>query len=59
ISKALQRCSDAIQNAIICYNTQAALLVPPRPKLTWKDIVEYSFLGEFDLLLTIYRVFCC
>lgn len=25
-------------------------MVPPRPKLTWKDIVEYSFLGEFDLL---------
>ncbi|KIK35330.1 hypothetical protein CY34DRAFT_32095, partial [Suillus luteus UH-Slu-Lm8-n1] len=50
ISKALQRRSDAIRNAIIRYNTQAALLVPPRPKLTWKDIVEYSFLGEFDLL---------
>lgn len=25
-------------------------MVPPRPKLAWKDIVEYSFLGEFDLL---------
>jgi hypothetical protein len=25
-------------------------LDPPWPKLTWKDIVEYSFLGEFDLL---------
>ncbi|KAG2071083.1 hypothetical protein BDR04DRAFT_1016746, partial [Suillus decipiens] len=32
------------------YNTQAAALVPPQPQLTWKDIVEYSFLGEFDLL---------
>jgi hypothetical protein len=29
---------------------QAVALVPPRPQLTWKDIVEYSFLGEFDLL---------
>ncbi|KAG2159586.1 uncharacterized protein EDB93DRAFT_1067611, partial [Suillus bovinus] len=42
--------SDAIWNTIKCYNTQAAALVPPRPKLAWKDIVEYSFLGEFDLL---------
>ncbi|KAG2116141.1 hypothetical protein DEU56DRAFT_748433 [Suillus clintonianus] len=23
---------------------------PPRPKLAWKDIVKYNFLGEFDLL---------
>ncbi|KAG2108917.1 uncharacterized protein F5147DRAFT_576440, partial [Suillus discolor] len=50
ISKALQRRSDAIQNAINHYNTQAAALVPPRLTLAWKDIVEYSFLGEFDLL---------
>ncbi|KAG2151063.1 uncharacterized protein EDB93DRAFT_1083631, partial [Suillus bovinus] len=42
--------SDAIRNTINHYNTQAAALVPPRPKLAWKDIVEYSFLGEFDLL---------
>ncbi|KAG1816409.1 uncharacterized protein BJ212DRAFT_1271868, partial [Suillus subaureus] len=25
-------------------------LVPPWPTLAWKDIVEYSFLGKFDLL---------
>ncbi|KAG1749166.1 uncharacterized protein EDB91DRAFT_1235645 [Suillus paluster] len=42
--------TDAIQNTINRYNTQAATLVPPRPTLAWKDIVEYSFLGEFDLL---------
>ncbi|KAG1893995.1 uncharacterized protein F5891DRAFT_1131069 [Suillus fuscotomentosus] len=42
--------TDAIRNTINHYNTQAAALVPPRPKLMWKDIVEYSFLGEFDLL---------
>ncbi|KAJ8584887.1 hypothetical protein M405DRAFT_719920, partial [Rhizopogon salebrosus TDB-379] len=50
ITKALQRRSDAIRNAINRYNMQAAALVPPRPKLAWKDIVKYSFLGEFDLL---------
>ncbi|KAG1781291.1 hypothetical protein EV702DRAFT_1177553 [Suillus placidus] len=50
IGKALQRHSEAIRNAIYRYNTQAAALNPPRPKLSWKDIAEYSFLGEFDLL---------
>ena len=29
---------------------QAAKLTPPRPPLSWKDIVDYSFLAEFDLL---------
>ena len=50
ISKALQRCSEAIRNAISHYNTQATALNPPRPPISWKDIAEYSFLGEFDLL---------
>ena len=50
ISKALQRCSEAIHNAISRYNTQAAALNPPCPPISWKDIAEYSFLGEFDLL---------
>ncbi|KAG2052118.1 hypothetical protein BDR06DRAFT_888378, partial [Suillus hirtellus] len=50
ISKALQQHSEAIQAALNCYNVQAAALVPPHPQLTWKDIVEYSFLGKFDLL---------
>jgi hypothetical protein len=50
IGKALQRRSEAIRKAITRYNEQAAKLNPPRPPLSWKDIVEYSFLGEFDLL---------
>ncbi|OAX32642.1 hypothetical protein K503DRAFT_852090 [Rhizopogon vinicolor AM-OR11-026] len=50
IGKALQRRSEAIRNAINRYNTQAAALSPPRPKLSWKDIADYTFLGEFDLL---------
>ncbi|KAI6011388.1 hypothetical protein PISMIDRAFT_55938, partial [Pisolithus microcarpus 441] len=50
IGKALQRRSETIRNAIIRYNTQAAALNPPRPPISWKDIAEYSFLGEFDLL---------
>ena len=50
IGKALQRRSEAIKNAINRYNTQAAKLTPPRTPLSWKEIVEYSFLGEFDAL---------
>ena len=50
IGKALQRRSEAIRNALARYNAQAAKLKPPRPPLTWKEIVDYSFLAEFDLL---------
>ncbi|KAH7904870.1 hypothetical protein BJ138DRAFT_985057, partial [Hygrophoropsis aurantiaca] len=36
--------------AINRYNTQALALDPPRPTITWKQIADYTFLGEFDLL---------
>ncbi|KIK80118.1 hypothetical protein PAXRUDRAFT_36284 [Paxillus rubicundulus Ve08.2h10] len=48
IGKALQWCSDAIWNAFTQYNTQASLL--GHPTLSWKDIAEYSLLGEFNLI---------
>ena len=32
------------------YNTQAIKLTPPCPTLSWKEIIDYSFLGEFNLL---------
>ncbi|KAG2352683.1 hypothetical protein BDR07DRAFT_1454895 [Suillus spraguei] len=50
LGKALQRRSDAIRNAINRYNTQAAALNPPRSKISWKDIADYGFVAEFDLL---------
>ncbi|KAG1792022.1 uncharacterized protein HD556DRAFT_1218165, partial [Suillus plorans] len=50
LGKALQRRSEAIRNAINRYNVQAVALNPPRQKVSWKDIADYSFLGEFDLL---------
>ncbi|KAG2100406.1 uncharacterized protein F5147DRAFT_747134 [Suillus discolor] len=50
IGKALQRRSDAIRNAINKYNVQATALNPAQPRLSWKDIADYSFLGEFDVL---------
>ncbi|KAI0043338.1 hypothetical protein FA95DRAFT_1584139 [Auriscalpium vulgare] len=50
IATALKRRSAAIRSALDKYNTQARRLVPPRPILSWKEVVDYSFLGEFDLL---------
>lgn len=50
IGKALQRRSEAIRSALTRYNAQAAKLNPPWPPLSWKEIAEYSFLAEFDLL---------
>ena len=50
IGKALQHHLEAIKNALNCYNTQAIKLTLPHPTLSWKEIVDYSFLGEFDLL---------
>ncbi|KAG1763277.1 hypothetical protein EV702DRAFT_982927 [Suillus placidus] len=50
LGKALQCCLDAICNAINCYNTQATALNPPHSKISWKDIADYGFVAEFDLL---------
>ncbi|KAI5980632.1 hypothetical protein EDD15DRAFT_2152288, partial [Pisolithus albus] len=50
ISKGLQRRSEAIRKVIMRYNIQAGVLNPPQPPISWKDIVQYTFLGEFDLL---------
>ncbi|KAG6379830.1 hypothetical protein JVT61DRAFT_10378 [Boletus reticuloceps] len=50
IAKALQRRSEAIRKAIQHYNKEAILLNPPQPTITWKEIVDYSILSEFDLL---------
>ncbi|KIK37553.1 hypothetical protein CY34DRAFT_63315, partial [Suillus luteus UH-Slu-Lm8-n1] len=50
ISKALKSRATAIRNALQRYNKYAAEMMPPRPPLEWTQIVEYSFLAEFDLL---------
>lgn len=50
ISKSLQHCSAAIRKAIQQYNTLATALTLPCPVISWKDIVNYTFLGEFDFL---------
>ncbi|KAF8580833.1 hypothetical protein K439DRAFT_1355894, partial [Ramaria rubella] len=52
ISKALKSRSKAIQQALASYNTAALTLDPPRPKLTWAQIFEYTTVAEFELLRT-------
>jgi hypothetical protein len=50
ISKALKNHASTIQNTLQWYNKYAAEMLPLRPPLEWEQIVEYSFLAEFDLL---------
>jgi hypothetical protein len=50
IAKALQSRSQAIRSALERYNTAARLLPTPRRQLDWKEVVEYAFLADFDLL---------
>ncbi|KAF8144404.1 hypothetical protein K438DRAFT_1992863 [Mycena galopus ATCC 62051] len=50
ITKALQVCSKAVKSALERYNVAAAAMAPPKPQLSWAQVVEYAFLAEFDLL---------
>jgi len=50
IAKALQRRSEVIRKALQKYNQQAQKLRPPCLTLSWSQVVDYGFLGEFDLL---------
>ncbi|KAJ7336990.1 hypothetical protein DFH08DRAFT_915958 [Mycena albidolilacea] len=50
ITKALQARSKAVRNAIDRYNTAAIALDPPMASLTWEQVVDYTFLADFDIL---------
>ncbi|KAJ7671759.1 hypothetical protein B0H14DRAFT_3102333 [Mycena olivaceomarginata] len=50
IAKALQARSKAVRNAIDRYNAAAIALDPPMASLTWEQVVEYTFLADFDIL---------
>ncbi len=50
IAKALKTRSKAVRSAVHAYNNAAATLSPPRDALDVKTVLEYVFLGEFDLL---------
>ncbi|KAJ7451074.1 hypothetical protein FB451DRAFT_1284595 [Mycena latifolia] len=43
-------CSRAIKTAIEQYNSAAATLDVPREPLSWEEVVDYTFLSDFDLL---------
>ena len=49
ISKALKARAEAIKKALARYNKRAAALNPPRPELTWEEVVKMASLAEFDL----------
>ena len=50
IGKALQAWSSAIKTALEQYNIAARALSPPRCTLTLEEVVEYTFLSNFQLL---------
>lgn len=50
ISKALSSRQQAIQTAITIYNDCAAACTPPRPTLDAKQLLDYAYLGDFELL---------
>ncbi|KAJ3892332.1 hypothetical protein GG344DRAFT_45574 [Lentinula edodes] len=50
IANALKTRSKSIQSAIASYNEAATALFPPRQTITWEEVLEFSFLGEFDIL---------
>ncbi|TFK59791.1 hypothetical protein BDN72DRAFT_905544 [Pluteus cervinus] len=50
ILKSMTKRSKTIQKCITRYNKEAARLVPPREMVTWKQIADINFLGNFDIL---------
>ncbi|KAF9070221.1 hypothetical protein BDP27DRAFT_1221084, partial [Rhodocollybia butyracea] len=50
LAAALKSRSKSIQAAIKAYNTAAAALTPPCQEVSWEEIIEFSFLSEFDIL---------
>ena len=50
IGNALKARSQAVHMALQNYNAAAQALVPPRPPLSWDDVIKYAFLADFDLL---------
>ncbi|KAI6028091.1 hypothetical protein EDC04DRAFT_2869158 [Pisolithus marmoratus] len=50
IAKALKACSAAIHTTLDWFNTAAHACSPPRRQLMFKEVVEYTFLTDFNLL---------
>ncbi|KAJ7050772.1 hypothetical protein C8F01DRAFT_1000087 [Mycena amicta] len=47
---ALQVRSKAIRTALERYNAAATAMVPAKPTLSWEQVIDYTFLSDFDLL---------
>jgi hypothetical protein len=52
--KALQMRSVAIRSALNTYNTIATVMSPPQQTLKWEEVVDYTFLADFDLLCNVH-----
>lgn len=50
ITQSLKTRSKAIQTAIVAYNDAAAAMKPPCQLIFWDEIVDFSYLSEFDIL---------
>lgn len=50
IIKALKRRGLTIRTALNAYNKAAREISPPRPTVTFKEIINYAWLAHFDLL---------
>ncbi|TFK79198.1 hypothetical protein K466DRAFT_505958 [Polyporus arcularius HHB13444] len=50
IGHALKARAEAIRKALAEYNRHAKALIPPRPELSWTEVMEMASIGEFDLL---------
>ncbi|CDO74657.1 hypothetical protein BN946_scf184832.g1, partial [Trametes cinnabarina] len=50
IGNALKTRAQAIRTALTAYNREATALSPPRPELSWTDVMNMVSIGEFDLL---------
>ncbi|KAJ7192038.1 hypothetical protein GGX14DRAFT_380483 [Mycena pura] len=56
MAKAIQARSTAIRACLERYNAAASTLPIPRDPLSWDQVVEYSFIGDFELLRETNRV---
>ncbi|KAF7371636.1 hypothetical protein MVEN_00019100 [Mycena venus] len=50
IAKALQTRSKTIRAALHRYNEAAKSFSPPRHQLTWQEVIDFTFLSDFDIL---------
>ncbi|KIK62205.1 hypothetical protein GYMLUDRAFT_165066 [Collybiopsis luxurians FD-317 M1] len=50
LAQALKKQSKSIEMALNDYNNAASGMNPPQPILNWEEVVDHSFLSEFDIL---------